>query len=43
MLGLYGAQLTSYSIWIDTVISVWVVLIGLAGCAIEGAGPYERQ
>lgn len=34
MLGLFTAQITSYSIWIDTVITVWFVLIGLSGCAL---------
>ena len=33
MLGLYASQLTSYSIWVDTVIAVWTILIGLVGCA----------
>jgi O-antigen ligase len=32
MLGFYLAQATEYSIWIDTLISVWIVLIGLMGC-----------
>ena len=33
MIGLYLHQVFSYSIWIDTDISVWIVLIGLLGCA----------
>lgn len=33
MVGLYLHQSLSYSIWIDTVISVWIVLIALVGCA----------
>jgi hypothetical protein len=33
LVGLYIAQITSYSIWIDTVISVWVMLVALLGCA----------
>jgi len=33
LVGLYTAQTTSYSIWIDTVFSVWVVLVALLACA----------
>ena len=33
LVGLYIAQITSYSIWIDTVFSVWVILVALLGCA----------
>ena len=29
LIGLYCAQITSYSIWIDTVFSVWVILVAL--------------
>ncbi len=39
MLGLYGHQALSYEIWVDTLISVWIVLIGLAGCASAGHEP----
>jgi len=35
MAGVYLHQSLSYSIWIDTVMSVWIVLIGLAGCALQ--------
>lgn len=38
MVGLYLHQALSYSIWIDTVITVWIVLIGLAGCAAANTG-----
>jgi O-antigen ligase len=37
ILGLYLVQATEYSIWIDTLISVWLVLIGLVGCVASGA------
>ena len=37
MVGMYLHQALSYDIWVDTVISVWIVMIGLAGCA--GARP----
>jgi hypothetical protein len=33
LVGLYIAQITSYSIWVDTVFSVWVMLVALLGCA----------
>ncbi len=33
LVGLYCAQITSYSIWIDTVFAVWVILVALLGCA----------
>ena len=34
LIGLYLAQITSYSIWIDTVFTVWVILVALlAGAA----------
>ena len=36
LVGLYLAQITSYSIWIDTVFAVWVILVALLAAA---AGP----
>ena len=33
MLGLYLTQITSYSIWTDSVMATWIVVLGLVGCA----------
>jgi O-antigen ligase len=35
MLGLYLTQITSYSIWTDSVIATWIVVLGLVGCAAD--------